>query len=138
MTVYRFGGSIFNNCSVPLAFEGHYFIVEGGDPPLVSVALEREGQVSFEILRNQPGPGLNNVTKTAAGVVTVTDPETGRFLYKVRPGSETSIVFGRPTGEEGMGARVTDRMIQVGGNTFESLAFNGAISIDSHSVPDGV
>jgi hypothetical protein len=48
----------------------------------------------------------------------------GRFLYKVRPGSETSVVFGTLQGDE-IEARITDRLIRVGGITVGNSVFNG-------------
>ena len=122
----RFGGNEFTTFSVPLAFEGRYFILEPGDPPRVSVVREYEGAPVFEVMRNEPVDNpLSEVTKTAAGVVTVSD-KTGKFLYKVRPHYETSVVFGKMDGGE-VSARVTDRNIQVGGITLENNVFSGAM-----------
>jgi len=68
----RFGGIEFTTFSVPLAFEGHYFILEPSDPPRVSVVREYKGSLVFEVMRNEPVDNpLSEVTKTAAGVVTV-------------------------------------------------------------------
>ncbi len=47
----KFGGNQFTNCSVPLAFEGRYFILDpGNSSPTISVVLEHEGKPVFEIL----------------------------------------------------------------------------------------
>lgn len=121
----RFGGNEFTNFSVPLAFEGRYFILEPGDPPRVSVVRQHDGDPVFEVIRNEPVDNpLSEVTKTAAGVVTVSDRQTGKFLYKVRPHYETSVVFGKIDGGE-ISARITDRNMQVGGRTLENNVFNG-------------
>ena len=122
----RFGGSEFIDCSVPLAFAGRYFILEPGTPdPLLSVVVEYRGKPVFEVLKNEPVENpLSKVSKTRPGVVTVVDRKSGRFLYKVRPGSETSVVFGTIKGEE-ISATVTDRQIRVGGITVENCVFNG-------------
>lgn len=98
---FRFGGNEFINCSVPLTFAGRYFIVEPSDPePMISVIFEHHGKPEFEIFRNNPKENpWSKVSKTPPGTVAVAD-QTGRFLYKVRPGSETSIVFGTVEGEE--------------------------------------
>src|SRR5690348_9973760 len=95
----RFGGNEFDgNFSVPLAFEGRYFILEPGEPdPLVTVVREVDGSPVFEVLKNEPVG--EETSKTGAGIVTVGD-RAGGFLYKVRPGSETSVVFGTISGEE--------------------------------------
>jgi hypothetical protein len=121
----RFGGSEFVNCSVPLAFEGRYFILEPADPPLVSVVCEHNGKPIFEVMRNEPVDNPKSaVSKTTAGIVTVSDKQTGRFLYKIRPSSETSVVFGKIDGGE-ISATITDRVIRVGGITIENCIFNG-------------
>ena len=122
----RLGGSEFINCSVPLAFAGRYFILEPGAPdPLLSVVLEYQGKPVFEVLKNEPVENpLSKVSKTPPGIVTVADRMTDRFLYKVRPGSETSLVFGTIRGEE-ISATITDRQIRVGGITVENCVFNG-------------
>lgn len=122
----RFGGNEFTAFSVPLAFEGRYFILEPGDPPLISVVQEYKGEPVFEVIRNEPVENqLSLVTKTAVGVVTVSD-KTGKFLYKVRPYSETSVVFGKIGGGE-ISARITDKKIQVAGSTIENNVFDGVM-----------
>ena len=121
----RFGGSEFVNCSVPLAFEGRYFILEPADLPLVSVVCEHKGEPVFEVMRNEPVDNpKSSVSKTTVGIVTVSDKQTGRFLYKIRPSSETSVVFGKIDGGE-ISATITDKVIKVGGITIENCAFNG-------------
>ena len=48
----QFGGSEFARCSVPLAFQGRYFIIEGeGDKTAVSVVLIEGGSPVFEVLK---------------------------------------------------------------------------------------
>ena len=130
----RFGGSEFINCSVPLAFEGRYFIIESGDPPLISVIREYNNQPLFEVQQNKPTINpFSDVSITQAGIITVSDKATGHFMYKIRPGSETSVVFGKIDGGEIL-ARITDRLIQVGGITIENCAFSGVgagIVVDS-------
>jgi hypothetical protein len=124
---YRFGGSEFINCSVPLVLVGRCFVVEPGDPiPLVSVILEHQGQPVFEVLRNEPKENpVSEVSRTPRGFVTVVDRATGHFLYKVRPDSETSIVFSKGIRGEEVSAVVTDRVIRVGGVTVKNCIFGG-------------
>src|SRR3989304_3994921 len=122
----KFGGSEFIDCSVPLAFAGRYFILEP-DPsgPLLSVVLDYQGKPLFEVYKNEPMENpVSNVSKTSPGIVAVADKKTNSFLYKVRPGSETSVVFGTIRGEE-ISASVTDRQISVGGITIQNCVFNG-------------
>ena len=122
----RFGGNEFEgDFSVPLAFEGRYFILEPGDPePLVSVVREVDGAPEFEVLKNEPVG--DRASKTAAGVVTV-GAASGGFLYKVRPGSETSVVFGTVSGEE-IDVRISDREIRAGGITLQNNKFSGQMA----------
>lgn len=56
----RFGGSDFNNCSVPLVFDGRHFIYESGDHPSVTVIGEQDGRLVFEVLRNEPVVSVNH------------------------------------------------------------------------------
>jgi hypothetical protein len=126
--VARFGGNEFTGFSVPLVFEGRYFIMEPGDPPKLTVVFEKHGQPVFEVLKNEPSANpLTDVSKTPPGIVTVSDKQSGRFLYKIRPSSETSVAFGKLDGSE-ISARITDRRIQVGGITLENNKFVGAMA----------
>ncbi len=119
-----FGGNEFTGFSVPLVFEGRYFVMEPGNPPQITVFLERNGSPVFEVLKNEPvANDVTEVTRTAAGIVTVSQ-RGGPFLYKVRPDSESSIAFGTLRGGE-ITARITDRRIQVGSITLENNRFNG-------------
>jgi hypothetical protein len=125
ITMAEFGGSKFINCSVPLAFQGRYFVLESGNPPLLSVVLEHYGKPVFEIKKNTPSNNpLTDVVISATGIITVSEKATGRFLYKFRPTSETSIVFGKIDGGE-ISAKITDKLIQVGGLTIKNMVFNG-------------
>jgi hypothetical protein len=92
---------------------------------MVTAVRDHGGQPVFEIKRNEPVENeYSVVTKTSAGIVTVGDRATGKFLYKVRPRSETSVVFGKIDGGE-MTALISDRKIVVGGITIENCVFNG-------------
>ena len=124
----RFGGNEFTDFSVPLVFEERYFIMEPGDPPRLTVVYEKDGNPAFEVLKNEPSENpLTDVSKTPPGIVTVSDKKSGRFLYKIRPASESSVAFGKLDGGE-ISARITDRMIQVGGITLENNKFVGAMA----------
>ena len=124
----RFGGNEFTDFSVPLVFESRYFVLEPGDPPRITVLLERDHQPVFEVLKNQPNENaVSDVTANQTGFVTVVAKGTSRFLYKVRPASETSVAFGKLDGGE-ISARITDRAIQVGGITVENNRFIGSMA----------
>lgn len=121
----KFGGNTFINCSVPLAFKGRYFILEPGNPPSLSVVLEYKGKPIFEIKKNKPSDNpITNVSISGAGIITVSEKVTCKFLYKFRPENETTIVFGKIDGGE-ISAKISDRKIQVGGVTLENCTFNG-------------
>ena len=121
----KFGGSTFINCSVPLAFRGRYFILEPENPPSFSVVLEDKGKPVFEIRKNKPSKNPFTIANiSTAGIITVSEKLTGRFLYKFRPASETSIIFGKIDGGE-ISARITDKQIQVGGITIANCVFEG-------------
>lgn len=124
----RFGGNEFTSFSVPLVFAGRYFVLEPGEPPRLTVFSERDGVAEFEVLRNEPVANPRSETvKSPAGIVTVTDRETGRFLYKTRPGSDTSVAFGTLQGGE-VQARISDRSISVGGITLTNNRFDGVMA----------
>lgn len=124
----HFGGNEFRSFSVPLVFEGRYFVLEPGDPPLLSVFTECDGAIVFEVLKNQPVENLvTDVSTNPTGVVTVS-AKGGGLLYKVRPGSETSIAFGRLGGGE-TPVRITDRSIEFGaGNKVTNRRFDGSMA----------
>ena len=124
----RFGGNEFTDFSVPLVFEGRYFVIEPGNPPQITVVRDKGGEPVFEVLKNAPVENPNTTTSaTPVGIVTVSDKISGKFLYKIRPGSETSVTFGRLDGGE-ISARITDREIQVGGVTVANNKFVGTMA----------
>lgn len=125
----RFGGNEFTDFSVPLVFAGRYFILEPATSrPLITVFLERDGKPVFEVLKNEPQDNpVTVVSKTPPGIVTVSDRKTGRFLYKVRPGSETSVTFGRLE-NDARSVRITDRMLQVDGMRLTNNRFKGQMA----------
>jgi len=124
----QFGGNEFTRFSVPLVFCGRYFVLEPGDPPQLTVFVDHDGTPVFEVLNNEPVENpQSDVSRSPAGIVTVSDRESGRFLYKVRPGSETSLVFGKLDGGE-MLARISDRSLQIGGITLKNNTFDGVMA----------
>ena len=118
----QFGGSRFARCSVPFAFRGRYFIVEGeGHQTTVSVVVSEGGSPVFEVLRNEPGGSSEaSVSRSVAGVVSVTDAASGEFIYRVRPGSQAAVAFGTAQGPE-LEARVDDARIVIRGRQGEEV-----------------
>ena len=123
----KFGGNEFTEFSVPLVFEGRYFVLEPGDTPSLSVFVERDGKPAFEVLHNEPSDGNPDVevSKTPPGIVTISD--SSGFVYKVRPGSETGVMFGTLKGEE-LDVRITDKEIRVGTNVLQNNTFTGQMA----------
>jgi len=121
----KFGGNEFIGFSVPLVFEGRYFIMEPGNPPNITVVREIKGTPVFEVLKNEPSSNPNTgVSKTPPGIITISDKESSRFLYKIRPGSETSVAFGILDGGE-ISVTISDKKIQVGSITLKNNIFTG-------------
>ena len=119
----KFGGNEFIGFSVPLVFEGRYFIMEPGNPPNITVVREIKGTPVFEVLKNEPSSNPStDVSKTPPGIITISDKESGRFLYKIRPGSETSVAFGKLNSGE-ISVTISDKKIQVKGVTLENNLF---------------
>ena len=124
----KFGGNTFTHFSVPLVYEGRYFLLEPGEPPLLTVFVLAGSTLEFEVLKNKPvGSTACTAETNATGVVTVSARDGGKFVYKVRPGSETSIAFGKLDGGE-LPVKITDKNIQVGGMTIENNTFAGVMA----------
>jgi hypothetical protein len=124
----KFGGNQFTGFSVPLVFMDRYFLLEPSNPPLLSVFVLVNGRPEFEVLKNKAvGTSVSDATTTPPGIVTVTDKATQRFLYKIRPASETSVVFGKLDGGE-ITAQITDKNIQVGSNIIQNNTFSGVMA----------
>ena len=121
------GSNNFEKVAIPLAIEDRYFLIEeqnGND--IWTVFTFSDGQPVVEILRNQPQKNsLSTATTNPTGIVTVADPNTGAFLYKLRPGSKNSSIFGKIRGEE-TEIRVTDREIRIGTNVFQNNTVLGS------------
>ena len=50
----KFGGNTFTHFSVPLVYDGRYFLLEPGEPPLLTVFVLTGGKPEFEVLKNKP------------------------------------------------------------------------------------
>ena len=94
----------------------------------------------IEILRNKPQDNdLSKAETNSTGVVTVSDPMTNAFLYKLRPGNKSSSIFGRINGQE-TEIKITDKEIRVGTNTFQNNIVSGfavGIIVDSKGHRNG-
>jgi hypothetical protein len=127
----KIGSNEFINCTVPLVFLNRYLLIEPSGIPLITVILNNKDKPEYEIHKKEPVTNsLTEVTKTNAGIITVAD-KTGRFIYKIRPASETSIMFGTITQEE-VSIRINDKRIVVNGSTFENntiLGFGAGIVV---------
>lgn len=90
--------------------------------------MEKNGEPTIQVLRNNPTDSpLTETSTNPTGIVTVSDKVSGRLLYKIRPGSETSVAFGNLDGGE-ITVKITDRYIQIGRNSIENNRFEGAMA----------
>lgn len=121
------GSNEFNNVAFPLAFDNRYFMLEPSvDSDIGTVFTVQDGKPIIEILKNNPQDNsLSKAETNPTGIVTVSDPNTGAFLYKLRPGSKNSSIFGRINGEE-TEIKITDREIRIGTNTFQNNQVSGS------------
>jgi len=130
------GSNKFENVAFPLAFENRYFMLESSsESDIWTVFTVHNGKPIIEILKNQPHENdLSKSENNPTGIVTVSDPKTGAFLYKLRPGNKNSSIFGRLNGEE-TEIKITDREIRIGTNVFQGNMVSGfavGIIVDSN------
>ncbi len=120
------GGNKFEKVFIPLAFEDRYFMVEEqGGNDVWTVLTRSEGKPVIEIMRNKPQENPITVSDTnPTGIITVADPKTGQFIYKLRPGSKNSSIFGKINGKE-TEIKITDREIRIGTNVFQNNMITG-------------
>lgn len=120
------GSNKFENVAFPLAFDNRYFMLESSaNADVWTVFTVQDGKPIIEILKNNPQDNyLSKAETNPTGVVTVSDPKTGTFLYKLRPGNKNSSIFGRINGEE-TEIKITDREIRIGTNTFQNSIVSG-------------
>ncbi|MCJ7690993.1 MAG: hypothetical protein MUO60_16995 [Clostridiaceae bacterium] len=132
----KIGSNKFENVAFPLALENRYFMLESsGDSDIWTVFTVKEGKPIIEILKNTPQDNdFSKAETNPTGIITVSDPKTGAFLYKLRPGNKNSSIFGRINGEE-KEIMITDREIRIGTNTFQNNTVTSSavgIILDSH------
>ena len=120
------GSNKFENIAFPLAFENRYFMLESSSvSDIWTVFTVQDGKPIVEILKNKPQDNDLSISETnPTGIVTVSDPKTEAFLYKLRPGNKNSSIFGRINGEE-TEINITDREICIGTNTYQNNTVSG-------------
>lgn len=120
------GNNKFENVVFPLALENRYFMLESSvGVDIWTVLTVKDGKPVIEILKNKPQDNdLSKSETNPTGVVTVSDPKTGVFLYKIRPGNRNSSIFGRIEGQE-TEIKITDKEIRIGTNTFQNNLVSG-------------
>lgn len=121
------GSNKFENVAFPLAFENRHFMLESAAGEDVwTVFTVKDGQPVIEILKNKPHDNdLSKAETNPTGIITVSDPKTGAFLYKLRPGNRNSSIFGRINGVE-TEIKITDKEIRIGTNTFQNNLVSGS------------
>lgn len=122
------GSNKFDRVAIPIAVEDRYFLLEEENSrDIWTVLTFIDGKPIIEILKNVPKENpISSVTTNPTGIVTVSDPTTGNFLYKLRPGSKNSSIFGSLQGIE-TEIKVTDSKIEIGTNVFQRNMFVGFI-----------
>ncbi len=98
----KISGNLFN-CLFPIVFLNRYVVAEKGaaGKAALSVVVGAPGNYQWEVRRNQPQENtFSKVTTNPTGIITVSTPGESGFLYKIRPGSSTSVVFGRWSSNE--------------------------------------
>ncbi len=118
------------DCAVPLAFEERYFVLEPGAGNLFNVVLKHEGKPLFEIRQNEPAENpITEIKKLETGIITVSEKETEKFLYKYKPGPETIFVFGKNNGGKiTVIINIPGKTVNVGGITLDGCSFNDLIA----------
>jgi hypothetical protein len=115
------GGNKFENVTFPLVFEDRYFMLEASPEKDVWTVLQlKNGDLIIEVLKNDPHTNPSSeVTTNPTGIITVSDKDSGKFLYKIRPESKSTSIFGSINGKE-TEIKITDKEIRVGTNTFQN------------------
>jgi hypothetical protein len=91
-----------------------------GDDDIWTVFTVQNGKPIIEVLKNAPQENSVSTAETnSTGIVTVSNSETGSFIYKLRPGNKNSSIFGRINGEE-TEIKISDKQILIGTNTFQN------------------
>jgi hypothetical protein len=121
----RIGNGAFAECSIPIVFEGHHFIIEQGrGADLVSVFFMNHETPVFEILRNEPRESSAlDMRKSSAAVITAGLKNSEGYLYKVRPGPQETSVWATIRGEE-IEIHITGTLIIVGPNIFPNIGLS--------------
>ena len=112
------------DCVVPFTFEGRYFVRESGPVPKFYVVFEHERKPVFEVIQNEPAENpLTDVSISETGLITVSEKETEKFLYKFQPESETNFIFGKIGGGE-ISVKISEKGFILNGITLDDCAFN--------------
>lgn len=125
------GGNQFKNVTFPLVFEDRYFMLEASPEKDVWTVLQlKDGDLIIEVLKNEPHQNPSTeVTANPTGIITVSDKDSGKFLYKIRPESKSTSIFGSINGEE-TEIKITDKEIRVGTNSFQkNMVIGSSIGI---------
>ena len=115
------GSNQFKNVTFPLVFEDRYFMLEASPEKDVWTVLQlKDGDLIIEVLKNEPQQNPSTeVTTNPTGIITVSDKDSGKFLYKIRPESKNTSIFGSINGAE-TEIKITDKEIRVGTNSFQN------------------
>jgi len=128
-TELNIGGCLFR-CPIPIIFKDRYFFVAKSDgKDLFSVFILKDGKPVFEVYENQPmNNTVTDVSKTSRGIITVSDKNTGDFLYKIRPGYKGSSIFGHIKDNK-IEIYISDRELRAGGVTLLGSTVQSEVGI---------
>ena len=120
MPAVTIGSDHFVDVVVPLVLDDRFFLLEERDgTDIWTVFTFRGGEPVVEILRNEPKDNpLSTVRTNPAGIMTVSDPHSGKLLYRIRPGSRRSTIFG-VIGSQETEIEVLDREVRIGTSVFK-------------------
>jgi hypothetical protein len=123
----KIGNNSFKNVAFPLVFGNRYFMLElGNSTDIWTVFTIKDGEAIIEILKNTPqNNSVSEVNTNATGIVTVSEPDGGKFLYKLRPGKKSSSIFGNINGTE-KEIKITDKEIIIGTNKFQKSSIENS------------
>lgn len=113
------GSNSFEYVQIPLVVVNRFFFIDSlNSKPVISVIADIDGVPVPEIIENEPAdshPSLE-ITKFLNGIIVVGNPEVPgqQFMYKFRPGSTTSVIFGDLVDDEGeIRVKIRDRDIRI-------------------------
>jgi hypothetical protein len=120
MPAVTIGSDRFVDAVVPLILDDRFFLLQEQDgKDIWTIFTFQGGEPVIEILYNEPKDNPQSTVRTnPTGIMTVSDPQSGKFLYRIRPGSKRSTIFA-VIGSQETEIEVLDRKVRIGTNVFK-------------------